>query len=70
MAESKGQDQRSIEGAIISAAGDMARAGRHDFEGIVTTLEGAGYKQARQLLSKPHLKEGIERILLGARVSQ
>lgn len=67
MAHSQLRAQRKLEGAMISAAGDLARAGLLDFEGIVEALEGAGFAGARHLLSKPHLRRSIERIVRASR---
>lgn len=64
------ESKRRLDGAMIAAAGDLARTGRYDFEGILAALEKAGFADARALLSRPHLREALDRILQGARAKQ
>lgn len=70
MSQASLQSQRKLESAAIAAAGDMARSGRYDFEGILAALEKAGFANARTLLSRPHLRDALDRILHGAKTSQ
>lgn len=67
MSDTKTSAHSKLEGAIIAAAGDLARSGRYDFEAILAALEKAGFAGARTLLSQPHLRDALERILQGAK---
>lgn len=62
MTTSQTKQKSQVEGALIDAAGRLARSGKYSFEDIVAKLSGAGSPDAEGVLHRPHIADALRQL--------
>ncbi len=56
------KQQRQLEGALLGAAGQLARSGKYSFEDIVAKLSSAASPEVADALRRPHIADALRRL--------